>query len=74
MNAIYIPEIYGRDCLVNFDTVKFIQVSDNEENGDLIIIFTDKTQQIIPVSTHRTGAVDFLDKLGLSADSADAYR
>ncbi|EAA4710326.1 hypothetical protein DPK85_15285 [Salmonella enterica subsp. diarizonae] len=74
MNAIYIPEIYGRDCLVNFDTVKFIQVSDNEENGDLIIIFTDKTQQIIPVSTHRAGAVDFLDKLGLAADSADAYR
>ncbi|EAR2051334.1 hypothetical protein EH330_15550 [Salmonella enterica] len=74
MNAIYIPEIYGRDCLVNFDTVKFIQVSDNEENGDLIIIFTDKTQQIIPVSTRRAGAVDFLDKLGLAAGSADAYR
>lgn len=74
MNAIYIPDLYGRDCLVNFDTVKFIQVSDNEENGDLIIIFTDKTQQIIPVSTRRAGAVDFLDKPGLAAGSADAYR
>ncbi|EBC0454956.1 hypothetical protein CSK53_01855 [Salmonella enterica] len=74
MNAIYIPEIYGRDYLVNFDTVKFIQVSDNEEHGDLIITFTDKTHLTIPVSTHRTGVVDFLDKLGLAADSADAYR
>ncbi|EDO1626799.1 hypothetical protein CT017_22505 [Salmonella enterica] len=74
MNAIYIPEIYGRDYLINFDTVKYIQVSDNEENGDLIIIFTDKTHQVITVSTHRTGVVDFLDKLGLAAASADAYR
>lgn len=74
MNAIYIPEIYGRDYLVNFDTVKFIQVSDNEEHGDLIITFTDKTQQIIPVCTRRDGVIDFLDKLGLTVGSADAYR
>ncbi|EAT1856039.1 hypothetical protein EJO82_04405 [Salmonella enterica] len=74
MNAIYIPEIYGRDYLVNFDTVKFIQVSDNEEHGDLIITFTDKTRRIIPVCTHRDGVIDFLDKIGLNASSVDAYR
>ncbi|EGH8522144.1 hypothetical protein MWH71_002724 [Salmonella enterica] len=74
MNAIYIPDLYGRDCLVNFDTVKFIQVSDNEEHGDLIITFTDKTQKIISVCVHRDGVIDFLDKIGLNASSVDAYR
>ncbi|EBO0298233.1 hypothetical protein DSO51_10120 [Salmonella enterica] len=74
MNAIYIPDIYGRDYLVNFDTVKYIQISDNEERGDLIILFTDKTQQVITVTTHREGVVEFMSQLGLSAGAADAYR
>lgn len=44
MAAINIPDIYGRNYLINFDTVKYIHVSDNEECGDLIITFTDKSR------------------------------
>lgn len=34
MAAIIIRDIYGRNYLVNFDTVKYIEISDNEESGD----------------------------------------
>ncbi|ECM6135061.1 hypothetical protein YE40_05670 [Salmonella enterica subsp. enterica serovar Enteritidis] len=56
MTAINIPDIYGRNHLINFDTVKYIQVSDNEEQGDLIIIFTDQAKQVISVGLDREGA------------------
>ncbi|ECB4070191.1 TPA: hypothetical protein I8P16_004710 [Salmonella enterica subsp. enterica serovar Napoli] len=69
MAAINIPDIYGRNYLINFDTVKHIQVSDNEECGDLIITFTDKTRQIIPVGLDREGAVDMFDCLSRAVGS-----
>lgn len=53
MAAFNLPDIYGRNYLINFDAVKYIQVSDNEERGDLIITFTDKTIQTIPVGLDR---------------------
>ncbi|EGI6492320.1 hypothetical protein LD511_004751 [Salmonella enterica] len=56
MAAFNLPDIYGRNYLINFDAVKYIQVSDNEERGDLIITFTDKTIQTIPVGLDREGA------------------
>ncbi|EGX5147713.1 hypothetical protein DQ657_26885 [Salmonella enterica] len=56
MTAINIPDIYGRNHLINFDAVKYIQVSDNEEQGDLIIVFTDLAKQVISVSLDREGA------------------
>ncbi|EBW5290438.1 hypothetical protein WD144_004358 [Salmonella enterica] len=63
MAAINIPDIYGRNYLINFDTVKYIQVSDNEESGDLIITFTDKSRQVISVDLDREGAADTLDRI-----------
>ncbi|ELL9750954.1 hypothetical protein RX284_004281 [Salmonella enterica] len=63
MAAINIPDIYGRNYLINFDTVKYIQVSDNEESGDLIITFTDKSRQVISVGLDREGAADTLDRI-----------
>ncbi|EBA9765603.1 hypothetical protein CFJ40_25940 [Salmonella enterica] len=56
MTAINIPDIYGRNHLINFDTVKYIQVSDNEEQGDLILVFTDLAKQVISVGLDREGA------------------
>lgn len=70
MTAINIPDIYGRNYLINFDTVKYIQVSDNEERGDLIITFTDKTIQTIPVGLDREGALDTLERIGRVVGSA----
>ncbi|HAT1685184.1 TPA: hypothetical protein I8Y21_006019 [Klebsiella oxytoca] len=63
MAAINIPDIYGRHYLVNFDNVKFIEVSDNEERGDLIITFMDKATQVISVGLDREGAGDMLVRL-----------
>ncbi|ELG7131076.1 hypothetical protein Q6R26_000764 [Salmonella enterica] len=63
MAAINIPDIYGRNYLINFDTVKYIQVSDNGESGDLIITFTDKSRQVISVGLDREGAADTLDRI-----------
>ncbi|EMW9316005.1 hypothetical protein AAE121_004727 [Salmonella enterica] len=63
MAAINIPELYGRDCLVNFDTVKYIQVSDNEECGDLIITFMDKSRLVISVGPDREEALGWLESI-----------
>ncbi|EGB6227759.1 hypothetical protein H7402_000553 [Salmonella enterica] len=63
MAAINIPELYGRDCLINFDTVKYIQVYDNEECGDLIIIFTDKSRLVISVGLDRDEALGWLESI-----------
>lgn len=70
MAAINIPDIYGRNYLINFDTVKYIQVSDNEESGDLIITFTDKSRQVISVGLDREGAADTLDRISRVMGSA----
>ncbi|EDS3105497.1 hypothetical protein GQP61_001343 [Salmonella enterica subsp. enterica] len=64
MAAFNLPDICGRNYLINFDAVKYIQVSDNEERGDLIIAFTDKTIQTIPVGLDREGALDTLEHIG----------
>ncbi|HGA5439879.1 TPA: hypothetical protein ACISY6_003981 [Salmonella enterica subsp. enterica serovar Eastbourne] len=63
MAAFNLPDIYGRYHLINFDAVKYIQVSDNEERGDLIITYTDKTIQTIPVGLDREGALDTLERI-----------
>lgn len=63
MAAFNLPDIYGRNYLINFDTVKYIQVSDNEEQGDLIIIFTDQAKQVISVGLDREGALDTLEHI-----------
>ncbi|EAZ1829194.1 hypothetical protein NN755_001583 [Salmonella enterica] len=63
MAAINIPDIYGRNYLINFDTVKYIQVSDNEECGDLIITFTDKSRQAISVGLDRDEALGWLESV-----------
>ncbi|EDW6664033.1 hypothetical protein GVA90_000293 [Salmonella enterica] len=63
MAAINIPDIYGRNYLINFDTVKYIQVSDNEECGDLIITFTDKSRQAISVGLDREEALGWLESV-----------
>lgn len=70
MAVINIPDIYGRNYLINFDTVKYIQVSDNEECGDLIITFTDKSQQVISVGLDREGAADTLERISRVMGSA----
>ncbi|EEJ6037683.1 hypothetical protein GS186_001319 [Salmonella enterica] len=63
MAAVNIPDIYGRNYLINFDTVKYIQVSDNEECGDLIITFTDKSRQAISVGLDREEALGWLESV-----------
>ncbi|ELU6656794.1 hypothetical protein U9H72_001371 [Salmonella enterica] len=63
MAVFNLPDIYGRNYLINFDTVKYIQVSDNEERGDLIINFTDKTIQTIPVGLDREDALDTFEHI-----------
>ncbi|EEJ3968146.1 hypothetical protein BBL60_001831 [Salmonella enterica subsp. enterica serovar Gatuni] len=63
MTAINIPELYGRDYLINFDTVKYIQVSDNEECGDLIITFTDESRLVISVGLERDEALGWLESI-----------
>ncbi|EEN6254205.1 hypothetical protein FVH71_09885 [Salmonella enterica] len=70
MAAINIPDIYGRNYLINFDTVKYIQVSDNEECDDLIITFTDKSRQVISVGLDREGAADTFERIGRVVGSA----
>ncbi|EGF4902695.1 hypothetical protein ICE17_004494 [Salmonella enterica subsp. enterica serovar Bredeney] len=63
MATFNLPDIYGRNYLINFDAVKYIQVSDNEERGDLIIIFTDQAKQVISVGLDREGAMDTLEHI-----------
>ncbi|ENM6342444.1 hypothetical protein AB8H83_000318 [Salmonella enterica] len=63
MAAINIPELYGRDYLINFDTVKYIQVSDNEACGDLIIAFTDESRLVISVGLDRDEALGWLESI-----------
>ncbi|EAX8781180.1 hypothetical protein BWL58_12485 [Salmonella enterica] len=63
MAAINIPDIYGRNYLIIFDTVKYIQVSDNEDCGDLIITFTDKTRLVISVGLDREEALGWLESV-----------
>ncbi|EAV0552234.1 hypothetical protein ES723_03355 [Salmonella enterica] len=63
MVVVNIPELYGRYYLVNFDTVKYIQVSDNEECGDLIITFTDKSRLVISVGLDREEALGWLESI-----------
>ncbi|EJS5187944.1 hypothetical protein NWX35_004461 [Salmonella enterica] len=63
MAVINIPDIYGGNYLINFDTVKYIQVSDNEECGDLIITFTDKSRQVISVGLDREEAPGWLESI-----------
>ncbi|EAB2878595.1 hypothetical protein FX488_16580 [Salmonella enterica] len=70
MAAINIPDIYGRNYLINFDTVKYIQVSDNEECGDLIITFTDRSRQVISVGLDRKGAADTFERISRVMGSA----
>ncbi|ECI5749334.1 hypothetical protein D5P88_25710, partial [Salmonella enterica subsp. enterica] len=62
--------IYGRNYLINFDAVKYIQVSDNEERGDLIITFTDKSRQVISVGADREDAVDTFERISRVVGSA----
>ncbi|EDZ6074524.1 hypothetical protein GSB74_000098 [Salmonella enterica] len=63
MAAINIPDIYGRNYLIIFDTVKYIQVSDNEDCGDLIITFTDKSRLVISVGLDREEALGWLESV-----------
>ncbi|EJW3766195.1 hypothetical protein OB262_002955 [Salmonella enterica] len=63
MAAINIPDIYGGNYLIIFDTVKYIQVSDNEDCGDLIITFTDKSRLVISVGLDREEALGWLESV-----------
>ncbi|EDX0370392.1 hypothetical protein GTL21_000978 [Salmonella enterica] len=74
MAAFNLPDIYGRNYLINFDAVKYIQVSDNEERGDLIITFADKTIQTIPVGLDREGALDTFERISRVVGSAGLTR
>ncbi|EBK0106047.1 hypothetical protein D3D40_19110 [Salmonella enterica] len=71
MAAIIIPDIYGRNYLINFDTVKYIEISDNEESGDLIIAFTDQAKKVIPVGLDREGAVEMFRRISRLTGSTD---
>ncbi|EBB2798289.1 hypothetical protein CIC43_13145 [Salmonella enterica] len=63
MVAINIPDIYGRLHLVNFDNVNFIEISDKEENGDLIIHFTNHAKQTVSAGLDRNGAIDAYQRI-----------
>ncbi|EAM8418385.1 hypothetical protein AC527_14145 [Salmonella enterica] len=63
MAAINIPDIYGRLHLVNFDNVNFIEISDKEENGDLIIHFTNHAKQSVSAGPDRNGAIDVYQRI-----------
>ncbi|EEV1492558.1 hypothetical protein JMG09_004493 [Escherichia coli] len=56
MAALNIPDIYGRFYLVNFDNVRTVSVSDDEECGDLLFEFNDRSRMAIPVGLDREGA------------------
>ncbi|EBV5831563.1 hypothetical protein HT90_24835 [Salmonella enterica subsp. enterica serovar Carmel] len=71
MTAINIPDIYGRNYLINFDTVKYIEISDKEESGDLIIAFTDRAKKVIPVGLDREGAVEMFSRISYLTGSTD---
>ncbi|EAT8443971.1 hypothetical protein E8Q25_26315, partial [Salmonella enterica subsp. enterica serovar Bonariensis] len=43
--------------------VKYIQVSDNEECGDLIITFTDESRLVISVGLGRDEALGWLESV-----------
>ncbi|EKL9631615.1 hypothetical protein PS667_000736 [Salmonella enterica] len=63
MAAINIPDIYGRFHLVNFDNVNFIEISDKEENGDLIINFTNHAKQTVSAGLDRNGAIEVYQRI-----------
>lgn len=56
MAALNIPDIYGRFYLVNFDNVRTVSLSDDEECGDLLFEFNDSTRMVISVGLDREGA------------------
>lgn len=58
MVALNIPDIYGRFYLVNFDNVRTVSVSDDEECGDLLFEFNDRTRMAISAGLDREGAKD----------------
>ncbi|EKE9900127.1 hypothetical protein RZ207_003236 [Escherichia coli] len=58
MAALNIPDIYGRFYLVNFDNVRTVSVSDDEECGDLLFEFNDRTRMAISAGLDREGAKD----------------
>ncbi|MEF9647760.1 hypothetical protein RBH35_27030, partial [Escherichia coli] len=53
MAALNIPDIYGRFYLVNFDNVRTVSVSDDEECGDLLFEFNDRTRMAISAGLDR---------------------
>ncbi|EBS4105276.1 hypothetical protein ZD86_02180 [Salmonella enterica subsp. enterica] len=63
MAAINIPDIYGRFHLVNFDNVNFIEISDREENGDLIIHFTNQEKRTVSAGRDRDGAIEVYQRI-----------
>ncbi|EER8891534.1 hypothetical protein P6W79_004155 [Escherichia coli] len=58
MAAFNIPDIYGRFYLVNFDNVRTVSVSDDEECGDLLFEFNDRTRMVISAGLDREGATE----------------
>ncbi len=58
MAVFYIPDIYGRFYLVNFDNVKVISLAENKECGDLLFEFNDRTRMVIPAGLDREGATE----------------
>ncbi|EJF6527701.1 hypothetical protein M8067_003475 [Escherichia coli] len=56
MAVFYIPDIYGRFYLVNFDNVKVISLAENKECGDLLFEFNDRTRMAISAGLDREGA------------------
>ncbi|EER2045814.1 hypothetical protein GAJ92_003937 [Escherichia coli] len=56
MAVFYIPDIYGRFYLVNFDNVKVISLAENKECGDLLFEFNDRTRMVISAGLDREGA------------------
>ncbi|EIZ7734293.1 hypothetical protein ABS365_004792 [Escherichia coli] len=58
MAALNIPDIYGRFYLVNFDNVRTVSVSDDEECGDLLFEFNDRTRMAISAGLDREGATE----------------
>ncbi|EKG2343723.1 TPA: hypothetical protein ACHJ2W_005168, partial [Escherichia coli] len=53
MAVFYIPDIYGRFYLVNFDNVKVISLAENKECGDLLFEFNDRTRMVISAGLDR---------------------
>ncbi|EOB0307835.1 hypothetical protein ACO3MO_003306 [Escherichia coli] len=58
MAVFNIPDIYGRFYLVNFDNVRIVSVSDDEECGDLLFEFNGSARMAISVGLDREGATE----------------